>query len=227
MSIKNLISTTKHWLTRTVFPIRREVIVNACAKSSNKFGGHNLIDKRTEIRNSEIGEYSYVSFDCRLIKCHIGKFCSIGPRVYAGFSSHPTKQWVSTHPAFYMNLGDLLGYTIHEDASPLYDAYKEAKPGFLSYIGNDVWIGSDVKIMDGVTIGDGVIVASGAVVTKDIPPYTIVGGVPAKIIRPRFSDEQIRRLQNICWWDKPAAWIKHNYRDFSDIDLFLSKHTDE
>lgn len=77
MSIKNLISTTKHWLTRTVFPIRREVIVNACAKSSNKFGGHNLIDKRTEIRNSEIGEYSYVSFDCRLIKCHIGKFCSI------------------------------------------------------------------------------------------------------------------------------------------------------
>lgn len=226
MSINELIKKIKKWLTRVLLPSGRKVVVNACIKSSNKFGGHNLIDKRTEIRNSEIGEFSYVSFDCRLIKCRIGKFCSIGPRVYAGFSSHPTKQWVSTHPAFYMNLMDLLGYAIHEEVVPLYDAYKEAKPGFLSYIGNDVWIGSDVKIMDGVTIGDGVIIASGAVVTKDVPPYTIVGGIPAKVIRHRFSNEQIRHLQEINWWDKPIEWIKNNYRDFSDIDLFLSKHAD-
>lgn len=199
-------------------------IIRPCRKGSNVFCGYNMIDKGTTLKNSEIGAYSYISFDCRLIGCRIGKFCSIGPRVYAGFSSHPVRQWVSTHPAFYMNIGETLGYRIHEDCAPLFDAYKEVIPGFLSRIGNDVWIGADAKILDGVTIGNGAVVAAGSVVNKDVSPYTIVGGVPAKVIGKRFSEEQIAFLQDFKWWDKPFEWIKNNYQDFSDIDLFAARY---
>lgn len=77
-------------------------------------------------------------------------------------------------------------------------------------IGNDVWIGYEAVIMAGVTIGDGAIIGARAVVTKDVPPYTIVGGVPAKQIRKRFSDETISELLKVKWWDWPIEKISHN-----------------
>ena len=88
-------------------------------------------------------------------------------------------------------------------------------------IGNDVWIGEDVKLKGGVTIGDGAIVAMGAVVTKDVPPYAIVGGVPAKIIRYRFSKEVIDELMRIRWWTKDDMWLRENSGQFRNIEDFL------
>lgn len=191
---------------------------------TNFFEGHNMIDRGSRLVQCYIGKYSYCSYDCKLIRIKIGKYCSIGPRVSAGFSTHPTKEWVTTHPSFYMNLYRILGYTIHKDNTCLFNPYRQTSDGYLAEIGNDVWIGVGVKIMDGIKIGDGAIIAAGSVVVKDVSPYTIVGGNPARVIRKRFSDSQIEFLSKIQWWNKSEEWIKKNYRDFNDIELFMVKH---
>ncbi len=90
-------------------------------------------------------------------------------------------------------------------------------------IENDVWIGSDVKFLQGIRIGDGAVIGAGALVTKDVAPYAIVGGVPAKLIRKRFSDEDIEFLLELKWWDKGEEWIKENAEYFEDIDILKSK----
>ena len=91
-------------------------------------------------------------------------------------------------------------------------------------IGNDVWIGEGVTIKGGIKIGDGAIIAMNSCVTKDVPPYAIVGGVPAKIIRYRFTDEQIRLLLDFQWWNKPIDWIQLHADEFENISDFINKH---
>lgn len=120
----------------------------------------------------------------------IGKFCSIasGAVFNIGGSQRHRKEWVSTYPFHYM----------FPDDNTIKDPYYRKGD---TVIGNDVWIGTEAMIMPGVKIGDGAIVAARAVVTKDVPPYTIVGGVPAKIIMKRFKDEDIKELLSIAWWN--------------------------
>ena len=103
--------------------------------------------------------------------------------------------------------------------------YRKTASGYLVDIGHDVWIGADVKIMDGVSIGNGAVVAAGAVVTKDVPPYARVGGVPAKIIKYRFTPDQIEFLQQFKWWNMPEDWIRENWQMFEDIEKFAEKFT--
>ncbi|GAB3932153.1 hypothetical protein GCM10028827_30120 [Mucilaginibacter myungsuensis] len=93
-------------------------------------------------------------------------------------------------------------------------------------IGNDVWIGSNAIIMDGVTIGNGAVIAANSVVTKDVGDYEIVGGVPAKLIKKRFDENLIMKLNEIEWWDKDEAWIKKNIDNFRDIERFLKQDVD-
>ena len=94
-------------------------------------------------------------------------------------------------------------------------------------IGNDVWIGEGVTIKGGVTIGDGAVLAMNACVTRDVPPYAIVGGVPAKIIRYRFDNNIIQGLLSIRWWDKPEDWIIEHAPDFCDITKFINNFRNE
>jgi virginiamycin A acetyltransferase len=95
-------------------------------------------------------------------------------------------------------------------------------------VGHDVWIGVGAMILSGVKIGNGAIVAAGAVVTKDVPPYSIVGGVPAKVIRMRLSDSQIAALEKIQWWSWPPEKVKANLEYFyGDVDAFIQRHLRE
>lgn len=144
------------------------------------------------VYDSVIDKYSYVGYDCDVINCDVGAFCSIANGVIIGNDQHPL-DWVSTSPVFYnvpsgtsRHLGSL-----------------EIPKGKRTYIGNDVWIGSRAIVMQGITIGNGAVIGSGAVVTKDVPPYAIVVGVPAKVLRYRFDESTIESLQSSKWWDLP------------------------
>ncbi len=178
---------------------------------SSTFDGYNKIGRDSTFSGS-MGYASYIGNSCS-INAKIGKYCCIASRVNTVRGTHPTKDWVSVHPAFYSPLKQC-GFTYSEE-----ERFSEFKSPIE--IGNDVWIGDSVLILDGVHIGDGAIVAAGSVVNKDVPPYAIVGGIPAKIIRYRFNDDEIAWLNEFRWWDKPEDWIKENAGNFADIKNFV------
>ena len=145
-----------------------------------KFGHQNIIYGYATVVNSEFGDYTYVGGHSMVQNATLGKFCSIAEGVHIGLGIHPT-HLKSTHPAFYSPQSH---WDIKPDLSLNIEEYKHIT------IGDDVWIGVNAMVMDGVTIGNHAVVAAGAVVTKDVPEYAIVGGVPAKFIRFRTSLSQ-------------------------------------
>jgi acetyltransferase-like isoleucine patch superfamily enzyme len=163
-----------------------------------KVGQFAGVHRHSQLSNVEIGDYSYVAERCNLAKLSIGKFCSIGPELMCGYGVHPL-EWLSTSPVF---------YSIRGQAGKSFADRNYFQEDHLSSIGHDVWIGARVFIKDGVSIGNGAIVAAGAVVTTDVAPYCIVGGVPAKIIRYRFDDTTIGKLQEIEWWNWPEDELR-------------------
>lgn len=102
-----------------------------------------------------------------------------------------------------------------------FNEVKKVNDDYFIVVGNDVWIGDRVLIMGGVTIGDGACIAAGSVVTKDVEPYSIVGGVPARVIKYRFTEEQRNYLIDFKWWNKGNEWLKQNVDYMSDIDSFF------
>ncbi len=151
---------------------------------------------RTSIRgSSSIGRFSFIRGG--RLNGTIGAFCSIAPGVSIGDGNHPTS-WLSTHPFQYGHSGFEFCHELVNPVEPIRLPASIARRAPV--IGNDVWIGTNAVILRGVVIGDGAIVAAGAVVTKDVSPYTIVGGVPAKVIRQRFSDQLVDRLLRLEWW---------------------------
>ena len=183
------------------------MIFRNCSLSSNIAISNNSI-----LSNTTVDSYSYFGSNCKVHNVSIGKFCSIGSDVKIGLSNHPTKRFVSTSPYFYLpklnNIETFVNNQFYDPRKPI-------------IIGNDVWIGSNVLINDGVTIGDGSVIAAGAVVTKDVEPYSIVGGVPAKEIKKRFTTAQIDKLLLLKWWDKDIKWIKSNVLKFHNIEDLL------
>lgn len=182
------------------------------------FEGANNIHKGAHVSNSDIGYGTYIGENTQLINCRIGRYCSIASDIKVVSATHPTKCYVSTSPMFFSTLKQTgLTYcdTNKFNESLLID-------NRCAIIGNDVWIGDGATIKGGVRVGDGAIIAMNACVTSDVPPYAIVGGVPAKIIRYRFSSDQIHDLLSIAWWNKPEDWIIKHAHLFTAIDEFLT-----
>ena len=218
-------SIVKLWRFFKRYSFRKKKVfidTNVAFNHNTCFSNYCRIHKGSSINDSEIGAYSYVGCDCKLDNSIIGKFCSIGSCVKVLTATHPTNTFVSTSPVFHSTQKQCGITFVNEN---LFNQSLLVE-GRSVIIGNDVWIGGDVILIGGIKIGDGAIVAAGAVVTKDVPPYSIVGGVPAKIIRYRFTKDQCDFLIQDQWWNKPISWITENVDLFSDIVVYCKKNND-
>ena len=153
------------------------------------FSEHVRISSYCVIKNSNINRFSFINSKTQVLNSEIGAFCSVGQNVkIGGFGIHPNN--ISTHSSFFSKTPPSLSFNVLDDHMD----YKDV------VIGNDVWIGDNAMILDGVKIGTGAIIAAGAVVVKDVGPYHVVGGVPAKTIKLRFSEKEIELLLKSQWW---------------------------
>lgn len=176
----------------------KHVALTAIWDEKTTFTEYTHILRFSKLNNVQIGKYSRVDFDCTVCDTVVGNFSVISKKCDIGLGLHPTN-YITPHSIFYKK-GN---WGFHDEWTKEID-FEESR---VIHIGNDVWIGAKCTILDGVTIGDGAIIATGAVVTKDIPPYAIAGGVPAKVIKLRFPQEVVDRLLEIKWWNLPDEEI--------------------
>ncbi|MEM9011056.1 MAG: CatB-related O-acetyltransferase [Pseudomonadota bacterium] len=163
------------------------------------------------VAGSSFGAYSYVEVGCRVSLTDIGRFCSIGPYSVIGMPEHP-HTYVSTHPYFYRSLRHIGYDRVAEDQHV--DLTRTT-------LGHDVWIGHGAIVKSGVEIGHGAIIGAGAVVTRDVPPYAVVAGVPARVLRYRFDPPVIEALLASRWWERDLDWLRRHSDDMRDVDAML------
>ena len=188
---------------------------------NSDFEGANKVSKNT-IFAGKMGYGSYIGSNSRIYG-QVGRFCSIANDVRVVVGNHPTETFVSTHPAFFSLLKQN-GETFVTKQKFVENKFADIDEKRPVVIGNDVWIGENVSILSGVKIGDGAVVACGSVVVKDVEPYTIVGGVPAKAIKKRFTEDQIEFLLDFKWWERSIDWIKEHSEQFENISEFIAEN---
>lgn len=180
---------------------------------------HVRVYGKTELGNCHVGIGTYIETNCELFDIRIGKFCSVANYVRIIRGTHPCREYISTHPAFF-SIQKQAGFSFVEKQKFVERKQTKDDSEYYTLIGNDVWICDGVHILEGIHIANGAIIAAGAVVTEDVPPYAIVGGVPAKIIKYRFKQEDISKLESFQWWNKNFNWIYMNANNFENFEMF-------
>jgi acetyltransferase-like isoleucine patch superfamily enzyme len=180
----------------------------------SKIGINSVLFSNTSIIESSIGNYTYLQKSSSIYKTIIGNYCSIASYVSIGLPDHPLSL-ISTSPVFYDNSQPL----------PYFFVKKKTITDIsnVTNIGSDVWIGQGVMIKSGLTIGTGSIIGAGSIVTRDVQPYSIVAGVPARTIRLRFSEKLIIELIDSKWWDEDPKILIKLSEYFNDPVIFLEK----
>lgn len=191
---------------------------NTTIDSKAGFEGENKLSDYSVFLNSSMGYASYISDHSFIKNTVIGRYTCIANEVMTVAGNHPIS-FVSVHPAFYSTT-QKLSYIRQRKFDDF--RYLDSDRRISVVIGNDVWVGARATILEGVTIGDGAVIAAGAVVTKDVPPYAVVGGVPAKVIKYRFDEDTIQKLLELKWWEKDQEWIKSHADDFDDVEHLLA-----
>jgi phosphonate metabolism protein (transferase hexapeptide repeat family) len=188
-----------------------------CVIKNSTLGAYTSLAAHTTLVESSFGDYSYTAGNVQIIYSEIGKYCSIANSVRINPGNHP--QWrVTQHHMTYRRVEFGLG---DKDDHAFFDWRRAHK----CVIGHDAWLGHGVIVMPGVHIGIGAIIGSGAVVTKNIGPYEIAVGVPAKVIKKRFSDPIVEQLLSSEWWLWDRQTLEQNFDDLLDINQFIAKHT--
>lgn len=179
---------------------KNAIIDSGCSINDNvKIEKGVRLFSRVLVNNSEIDTFSYVGYNSIIQNTTIGKFCSIANDVKIGLGNHPL-EYFTTSPLFYTKVNPF--------NFKLIDNLNRFQEYIPVNIGHDVWIGANAIILDGISVGNGAVIAAGSVVTKDVPSYAIVGGVPAKIIKYRFTQNKIDKLLESKWWEYSIEEIK-------------------
>lgn len=181
-------------------------------------GRYTEVADQATLSESMLGDYSYVMERCNIIYTDIGKFSNIASEVRINPGNHPM-EWVSQHHFLYR----LRRYGFGQEDNSSFFNWRRLQ---RVRVGHDTWIGHRAIILPGVQLGNGAVVAAGSVVTKNVPPYTIVAGVPAKPVRQRFPEAIWQALEKICWWDWDHDTLKVRLEDFYDIRRFLALYGD-
>ncbi|MCW4114019.1 DapH/DapD/GlmU-related protein [Aurantimonas sp. MSK8Z-1] len=181
-------------------------------------GRYTEVAERSRLSETTLGDYSYVMQDCSLWCVEVGKFVNIAAAVRINATNHPT--WRASLHHFTYRAGDYFEGEANE--ASFFDWRRENRVT----IGHDVWIGHGATLLPGVSVGNGAVIGAGAVVSRDVAPYTIVGGVPARLIRARFADGIGGRMDALAWWDWPHERLHAALADFRALDAgaFLDRY---
>ena len=181
------------------------------------FGRFCEVGARTKVAECAFGDYSYVVNDSDLIYTTIGKFCSIAAQTRINPGNHPLQRVMMSHVGYRSS-----AYGLGADDAAFF-AWRRSTPVTL---GNDVWIGHGAVLLPGVSLGSGAAVGAGSIVTKDVPPFAIVVGNPARVLRLRFSERVVDDLLAIAWWDWPHERLGGAMADFRALgaEEFCAKY---
>ncbi|MDQ0163635.1 DapH/DapD/GlmU-related protein [Bacillus alveayuensis] len=188
-----------------------------CQMFNTELGEYTEVGAHNYFENVKLGDYSYTGQFCILQNVEVGKFSNIAAMVRIGPTAHPMERPTLHHITYRRKM-----YGVDKKDDEKFLAWRTEQK---TYIGHDTWIGHGAIIMPGVKVGNGAVVGSGAIVTKNVDPYSIVIGIPAKHLRYRFDDQTIKRLEEIRWWDWSYETIKNRIEDLSsNIETFLDKY---